>query len=210
MRQVLGAGALGRPRGIGWRGRREGGLGCGIQVNPWLIHVNVWQKPLQYCKVISLQLTKINGKKKKLCKTRIDGSFFFVFCFFPFPLIISPGTIVATPPDPVSQGSQPFTSPPSWCGTSLLVVPPNPVFPSLVFSESRLPCVPTFRSLIPQPPWKETQSCDRVAAKERSAGGFQGRSCCPVLGAHGWRLSFLCVAGPLVWEGCAEVPQPLL
>jgi len=25
-------------------------------VNPWLIHVNVWQKSLQYCKVISLQL----------------------------------------------------------------------------------------------------------------------------------------------------------
>ena len=25
----------------------------------------VWQKPLQYCKVISLQLTKINGKKKR-------------------------------------------------------------------------------------------------------------------------------------------------
>ena len=24
--------------------------------NPWLIHVNVWQKPPQYCKVISLQL----------------------------------------------------------------------------------------------------------------------------------------------------------
>ena len=31
----------------------------------WLIHVNVWQKPLQYCKIISLQLIKINGKKKK-------------------------------------------------------------------------------------------------------------------------------------------------
>ena len=29
MRQVLGAGALGRPRGIGWRGRWEGGLGWG-------------------------------------------------------------------------------------------------------------------------------------------------------------------------------------
>ena len=27
-------------------------------VNPWLIHVNVWQKPLQQCKVISLQLIK--------------------------------------------------------------------------------------------------------------------------------------------------------
>ena len=37
--------ALGRPRGMGW----------GTHVNPWLIHVNVWQKPLQYCKVISLQ-----------------------------------------------------------------------------------------------------------------------------------------------------------
>ena len=66
MRQVLRAGALGRPRGIGWWGRWEGGLGWGIHVNPWLIHVDVWQKSLQYCKVISLQLIKINGKKKRL------------------------------------------------------------------------------------------------------------------------------------------------
>ena len=58
MRQVLRAGALGRPRGMGWGGRREGGLGWGTHVNPWLIHANVWQKPLQYCKVISLQLKK--------------------------------------------------------------------------------------------------------------------------------------------------------
>ena len=39
LRQVLGPGALGRPRGIGWRGRWEGGWG--IHVTPWLIHVNV-------------------------------------------------------------------------------------------------------------------------------------------------------------------------
>ena len=58
MRQVLRAGALGRPRGIGWGGRREGGSGWGTHVNPWLIHVNVWQKPLQYCNIISLQLIK--------------------------------------------------------------------------------------------------------------------------------------------------------
>ena len=45
--------------------RWKGGSGWGTHVNPWLIHVNVWQKPLQYCKVISLQLIKINGKKKK-------------------------------------------------------------------------------------------------------------------------------------------------
>ena len=42
-----------------------GGSGWGIHVNPWRIHVNVWQKTLRYCKVISLQLIKINGKKKK-------------------------------------------------------------------------------------------------------------------------------------------------
>ena len=65
MRQVLRPGALGRLRGIGWRGRWGGGSGWGIHVTPWLIHVNVWQKPLQYCKVISLQLIKINEKKKK-------------------------------------------------------------------------------------------------------------------------------------------------
>ena len=39
-----------------------GGSGWGTYVNPWLIHVNVWQKPLQYCKIISLQLIKINEK----------------------------------------------------------------------------------------------------------------------------------------------------
>ena len=58
MRQVLGPGALGRPRGNGWRGRWEGGSGWGIHVTPWLIHLNVWQSPLKCCEVISLQLIK--------------------------------------------------------------------------------------------------------------------------------------------------------
>ena len=66
MRQVLGADTLGRPRGIGWGRRRERGSGRGTHVNPWLIHVNVWQKPLQYCKLISLQLIKINEKINKI------------------------------------------------------------------------------------------------------------------------------------------------
>ena len=43
VRQVLGAGALGRPRGMGWGGRWEGGSGWGTHVNPWLIYVDVWQ-----------------------------------------------------------------------------------------------------------------------------------------------------------------------
>ena len=42
----------------GWGEGREVGGGFRIQghVNPWLIHVDVWQKPPQYCKVIILQL----------------------------------------------------------------------------------------------------------------------------------------------------------
>ena len=74
MRQVLRAGALGKPRGMGWGGRREGGLGWGTHVNPWLIHVNVWQKPLQHCKVISLQLIKINEKKRKHLNNMVKKS----------------------------------------------------------------------------------------------------------------------------------------
>ena len=41
MRKVLGPGALGKPRGSGWRGRWEGGSGWGIHIYPRLIHVNV-------------------------------------------------------------------------------------------------------------------------------------------------------------------------
>ena len=44
--------------------------GWGTHVNPWLIHVNVWQKPLQYCKVMSLQWIKINRKKKFILKKK--------------------------------------------------------------------------------------------------------------------------------------------
>ena len=54
--RMLRAGALGWPWGMGWGGRWEGDSGWGTHVHPWLIHVHVWQKPLQYCKVISLQL----------------------------------------------------------------------------------------------------------------------------------------------------------
>ena len=46
----------------GWDG--EGGSGWGTCVHPWLIHVNVWQKPPQYYKVISLQLNKLMNFKK--------------------------------------------------------------------------------------------------------------------------------------------------
>jgi len=42
----------------GWDGGGEvgGRFRMGKHGHPRLIHVNVWQKPPQYCKVISLQL----------------------------------------------------------------------------------------------------------------------------------------------------------
>jgi len=54
------ASALGQPGGMGWGRRWERGLGWGTHVHLWLIHVNVWQKNPQYCKVISFQLKLIN------------------------------------------------------------------------------------------------------------------------------------------------------
>ena len=41
--QVYGAGALGRPRGMEWGGRREEGSGWGTHVYLWQIHFDIWQ-----------------------------------------------------------------------------------------------------------------------------------------------------------------------
>ena len=38
---------------MGLGGRWARGSGWGTHVQPWLTYVNVWQKPLQYCKVIA-------------------------------------------------------------------------------------------------------------------------------------------------------------
>ena len=40
---MLGAGALGRPRGMVWGGRREEGSGWGTHVYLWRIHFDIWQ-----------------------------------------------------------------------------------------------------------------------------------------------------------------------
>ena len=49
---MIGAGALGQPRGMVRGGRCEGGSAWGTRVHPWKIHVDT----IQYCKVINLQL----------------------------------------------------------------------------------------------------------------------------------------------------------
>ena len=40
---MLGASALGRPRGMVWGGRREEGSGWGTHVCLWRIHFDIWQ-----------------------------------------------------------------------------------------------------------------------------------------------------------------------
>ena len=40
---MLGAGALGRPRGMVWGGRREEGSRWGTHVCLWWIHFDIWQ-----------------------------------------------------------------------------------------------------------------------------------------------------------------------
>ena len=52
---MLGAGALGRPRGMVRGGRREEGLGWGTRVYLWWIHVDIWQN----------QYNIVKFKKKK-------------------------------------------------------------------------------------------------------------------------------------------------
>ena len=44
------------PEGWGGEGGGRGVWDGGTHLHPWLIHVNLWPKPPQYCKVISLQL----------------------------------------------------------------------------------------------------------------------------------------------------------
>ena len=54
---ILGAGALGPPRGMVWGGRREEGSGWGTRVYLWWIHVDIWQN--QY------NIVKLKNKLKK-------------------------------------------------------------------------------------------------------------------------------------------------
>ena len=58
---MLGAGALGRPRGIVWGGRREEGSGWGTHVYLWRIHFDTWQNQYNIVKL------KNKIKLKKYC-----------------------------------------------------------------------------------------------------------------------------------------------
>ena len=48
---MLGAGAVGRPRGRVWGGRREEGSGWGTHVYLWWIHFDIWQNQYNIVKL---------------------------------------------------------------------------------------------------------------------------------------------------------------
>ena len=63
---MLGAGALGRPKGMVWGGRREEGSGCGTHVYLWQIHFNIWQNQYNIVKFKNkIKLNKQGDNKKK-------------------------------------------------------------------------------------------------------------------------------------------------
>ena len=63
---MLGAGALGRPRGMVWGGRREEGSGWGTHVYLWRIHFDIWQNQYNTVKFKN----KIKLKKEKRIRER--------------------------------------------------------------------------------------------------------------------------------------------
>ena len=60
---MLGAGALGRPRGMVWGGRREEDSGTHVYV--WQIHFDIWQNQYNIVKLNKIKLKKIKNKKIK-------------------------------------------------------------------------------------------------------------------------------------------------
>ena len=65
---MLGAGALGRPRGMVWGGRREKGSGWGTHVYLWQIHFDIWQNQYNIVKLNKIKFKKIKKCKKKWFK----------------------------------------------------------------------------------------------------------------------------------------------
>ena len=65
---MLGASALGGPRGMVWGGRREEDSGWGTHVYLWQIHFDIWQNQYSIVKFknkIKLKLKKRKDRKQK-------------------------------------------------------------------------------------------------------------------------------------------------
>ena len=77
---MFGAGALGRPRGMVWGGRREEGSGWATHVYLWWIHVDIWQNQYKIVKLknnikkFTQKINKItnNNKNKIIASVRVN------------------------------------------------------------------------------------------------------------------------------------------
>ena len=75
---MLGAGALGRPRGMVWGERREEGSGWGTHVYLWRIHFDIWQNQYNIVKFKN----KIKFKKRQIPEKKKVTSY-DLLSFFP-------------------------------------------------------------------------------------------------------------------------------
>ena len=69
---MLGAGALGRPRGMVWGGRREEGSGWETHVYLWQIHFDIWQNQYNIVKLKKkrIEIKKTNKKENQISQVK--------------------------------------------------------------------------------------------------------------------------------------------
>ena len=72
---MLGAGTLGRPRGMVWGGRREEDSGWGTHVYLWQIHFDIWQNQYNIVKLNKIKLKRINKYKERGGKEKSNSHF---------------------------------------------------------------------------------------------------------------------------------------
>ena len=122
---MLGAGALGRPRGMVWGGRREEGSGWGTRVYLWRIHVDIWQNQYNIVKLKKLK------KNRNVCILSLAACpwahnpwfphfYFSLILFFNFKILYC----FAIYQHESATGT--YTCSPSWT----LLPPPSPYHPS--------------------------------------------------------------------------------
>ena len=83
---MLGAGALGRPRGMVWGGRKEAGSGWGTHVYLWRIHFDIWQN--QYNIVKFKNKMKLKNKKESSPAPQFKSINSWALSFFIVQLLI--------------------------------------------------------------------------------------------------------------------------
>ena len=89
---MLGAGALGRPRGMVWGGRREEGSGWGTHVYLWWIHVDIWQNQYNIVKLKKKRKCHVLCKCKVLCNFDVFFKSYWIFLVFLITRISEPCT----------------------------------------------------------------------------------------------------------------------